>query len=259
MNWLNNLCLTLAIALLFGSTAFAEETGAVRGRFVFDGEPPVSAVLLVNKDEGVCGKNKKTDESLVVDPKTRGIANIVVQLMAEEPPEHPDLKKLIAKPALWRIKKCRLDPHVVVAVAGQTLSLESEDDVGHNLIFHFQTNPPKGSVIPSGEKIEKVLEKPEPTPVLAGCSIHPWIKGYLVVAPHPFVAVSSADGSFAIPDLPLGEWTFRAWQERAGYVREVTRGGASEKWEKGRFTLKLTAGGVDLGDISVGPTLFEKK
>ena len=33
---------------------------------------------------------------------------------------------------------------------------------------------------------------------------------------HPYFAITDADGSFSIPDLPPGEYVIEAWHERLG-------------------------------------------
>jgi hypothetical protein len=47
------------------------------------------------------------------------------------------------------------------------------------------------------------------------------------------------------------------WQEQSGYIPEVTRGGQTEMWKKGKMTVKVTADGVDLGEIKILPKVFE--
>ena len=53
-------------------------------------------------------------------------------------------------------------------------------------------------------------------PVSVTCNIHPWMKAYAVFREDGYVAVSSGDGTFEIPDLPAGEpLEFQVWHERA--------------------------------------------
>jgi hypothetical protein len=42
---------------------------------------------------------------------------------------------------------------------------------------------------------------------------HPWMSGWLVVAGHPYYAVTGADGSFAMDEVPPGKYTLRMWHE----------------------------------------------
>jgi uncharacterized protein (DUF2141 family) len=48
------------------------------------------------------------------------------------------------------------------------------------------------------------------------CNQHPWMKMYVNVLTNPFFAVSAADGSFEIKDLPPGEYTLAAVHEKFG-------------------------------------------
>ena len=72
------------------------------------------------------------------------------------------------------------------------------------------------------------------------------------------MAVTDADGTFEIKDLPEGDWTFLAWHEQSGYVQEVNLGGKKTKWARGRFEQPIKSGENDLGEIKVGTAVFEK-
>jgi hypothetical protein len=69
------------------------------------------------------------------------------------------------------------------------------------------------------------------------------------------VAVSGADGSFTIPDLPAGETIeFQVWHERAsGANGSLGLDNAALKWTpKGRFQLRLEPDEIkDLGTLEV--------
>jgi hypothetical protein len=104
------------------------------------------------------------------------------------------------------------------------------------------------------------MKVPEMHPVNCNCNIHPWMKGYLIVQDHPYVAVSGKDGTFAIKSLPAGKWTFRAWHEESGYVQEVSLGGKTEEWKQGKFEQTIKNAAVtDLGQIVISPEQFEDK
>jgi hypothetical protein len=42
------------------------------------------------------------------------------------------------------------------------------------------------------------------------------MRAWVVVAAHPFYAVTDAGGQFELPRLPPGRYTVRVWQERLG-------------------------------------------
>lgn len=45
---------------------------------------------------------------------------------------------------------------------------------------------------------------------------HPWVAGWLAVAPHPFVVLSDDTGRFAFDGVPAGRYVLVAWHARLG-------------------------------------------
>jgi carboxypeptidase family protein len=55
------------------------------------------------------------------------------------------------------------------------------------------------------------------------CNVHPWMNGYAGVVPHPFFAVTGANGAFELNGLPPGTYTLEAWHETLGtQTQQVT-------------------------------------
>jgi hypothetical protein len=51
------------------------------------------------------------------------------------------------------------------------------------------------------------------------------MRGWVVVAEHPFYAVTNEAGEFVLNDVPPGKYTLKIWQEVLGTVtQEVTVG-----------------------------------
>jgi uncharacterized protein (TIGR03067 family) len=75
----------------------------------------------------------------------------------------------------------------------------------------------------------------------------PWARGILFVHSNPYVAITREDGSFRIPNLPIGEWEFQVWHPRSGYIAN---------WPKGRYTHKITPGENALLPIKLQPEQF---
>jgi hypothetical protein len=42
---------------------------------------------------------------------------------------------------------------------------------------------------------------------------HPWMTAYILVADHPYTAVTGDDGTFVIEDVPPGTYRIRMWHE----------------------------------------------
>ena len=58
----------------------------------------------------------------------------------------------------------------------------------------------------------------EPEIVRINCDLHSWMVGWVVVAAHPFYAVTGADGQFSFNNLPPGQYKLQIWHERLGTV-----------------------------------------
>jgi hypothetical protein len=177
------ICIAAIAFALLATAAQAEETRCtLRGRFVYDGEPPVRKPLLIDKDKKACAK-ELLDERLIVDAKTRGIANVVVQLYVppgKDPPKHPQIDQLRETSSVWRIEDCRLEPHICKVLTKQTFMWENLDPVAHPIKMDVLANQPPSDVIPGRGSLRKIYDKRERSPVQTSCSIHIWIRGYLV-------------------------------------------------------------------------------
>ena len=108
---------------------------------------------------------------------------------------------------------CMYTPHVVGVMVGQTLEVRNSDATLHNVMATPRNNAPFNVGMPGkGQKIERVFRQPE-FKVNLRCFMHPWMSAYVHVLPHPFFAVTGADGTFTIKGLPPGEYEIAVLQE----------------------------------------------
>ncbi len=235
------------------ATATATGTGwaTLKGRFTFAGTPGQAKALVVDKDTEVCSKGgmKLLDRSLLVDPSSKGLANVVVFARKTSRVKEAEAS---GTPPVFDQKNCEFLTPVFAARVGQPIDVKNSDPVGHN------TNVAGTSfnqLIPAGAG---TLFKPDSEtgmPTMVTCNIHPWMKAYAVFRKDGYVAVSAADGSFTIPDLPAGETIeFQVWHERSsGPNGAVGIDKPDLKWTpKGRFQIKLQENEVkDLGALEV--------
>lgn len=89
-----------------------------------------------------------------------------------------------------------------------------------------------------------VWDEAESRPAKYESNLGPWASGRLFGHANSYVAVSGAEGSFSIPDLPPGEWEFRVWHERRGDLKQ---------WPKGVLKHTVKPGDNDLGEIKLKP------
>lgn len=251
-----NLAATVAVA--FGGTGLAAETGTLKAKFVYGGPPPVAAKVNVNKDVEFCGKDSLVDEKLLVNAKSSGIQNVVLYVFTgrggTKLPEMPKGNKTHT----LANDKCRFEPHIVVMQTGDSLNVTNPDEVGHNANMNFINNTAVNFQIPpKGEKVVK-LDSAEPAPIPVECNIHPWMRAYVVVQDHPFVGVSNDNGEVEIAGLPVGmELAFRVYHEgAAGAIEAVKVNGKEESWKRNIFKVTIKEGVNDLGTIEIPAKAF---
>ena len=235
-----------------GAEAAATGTGwgTLKGRFVFAGNPGSAKPLLVDKDTEVCSKAgmKLVDRSLLVDPSSKGLANVVVFARKTN-----RVKNAVSEtPLVLDQKQCEFLLPVFAARVGQPIDVKNSDPIGHN------TNIAGSSfnqLIPAGQGTLYKAESETGMPTMVTCNIHPWMKAYAVFRKDGYVAVSAADGSFTIADLPAGEpLELQVWHERStGPNGALGLENPDLKWTpKGRFQIKLEPDEVkDIGTLEV--------
>lgn len=192
-----------------------------------------------------CGVASVKLEDLVIDEKSLGLANVLVFLddKGDTPKIHPDYEALAEKKVVLDNIKCRFEPHLATMWTKQTLQIGNKDPVGHNSKVDAFDNTSINPVIPPGGTVDAQFPNAEAVPMTVSCNIHRWMKAYVAVKDHPYLAASGGDGVVTIKKLPAGEVNFRAWHE-SGYVSDAKINGSDAGWSKGRFTLDIPDGGT---------------
>ena len=224
--------------------------GTLKGRFVFAGDPGAPKPLVADKDTEVCSKAgmKLLDRSLLVDPSTKGLANVVVFARKASRVKNP----VPETPLVFDQKQCEFLSPVFAARVGQPIDVRNSDPIGHNTNI---AGTAFNQLVPAGQGTVYKPESETGMPTMVTCNIHPWMKAYAVFRKDGYVAVTAADGSFSIADLPAGETIeLQVWHERStGPNGAVGLDKPELKWTpKGRFQIKLEQDEVkDLGTLEV--------
>ncbi len=264
--------LTITMLGVSCSVLVAAEWGNLSGQIVYDGAPPTPEKAVITADKEVCCLHDVIVESLLVDPQSKGVKDVIIYLYQDKSgrrrteedekavPIHESYEALKNQPVHLDNSKCRFDPHVALIWNARTVVIGNSDPIGHNvkiLITGTSGNLGSNDTVPSGGSMEKRFGAAEKLPVMVSCSIHPWMKGWLVIRDTPYMAVTDEQGKFEIQNVPAGKWRFMFWQEAAGYVDDVEIGGKPQKWSRGIVEIDIQPGENDLGKIVVAPDLFK--
>jgi plastocyanin len=140
-----------------------------------------------------------------------------------------------SEPLVSDQKGCEFLPRIMGAQVDQPVRFLNSDPTAHNVHGLSHTSQEWNfSLGVKGASRTITLEKPE-VMIQIKCDIHPWMRAYLGVFDHPYFALSGADGSFVLRNLPPGEYTIEAWHERFG-----TRSQQVSLSEKEGKTLEFT-------------------
>jgi plastocyanin len=185
-----------------------KDGGTVSGTVKFKGNAPAPKKLDVNKDQEVCGKTPKTDQSLVVN--NGNLANAVVTIT-----DIKKGKKIETKKVQLDQNGCEYKPHVLAFPAGSTVAILNPDGILHNIHSYSKINSPFNQAQPKFKKtLDVKIDKPEAIEVK--CDVHGWMHGWLVATESPYFAVTDNSGAFKLTDVPAGSYTVEVWHEKLG-------------------------------------------
>jgi hypothetical protein len=231
----------LALLLLCVSAAPAlSRAGTIKGTVLFEGEPPTQPTL-ERKSDPRCSKGR-SDEAIVV---TKGkLRDVMVRIKNGTTGNHA----APATPAAIDQVDCMYTPRVVGLVAGQKLAVRNSDTTFHNVhgtlvggqrVGKDMFNKPMAVKAPE-LTLDPSAAKPDDVVALQ-CDVHGWMKAYAVVNDSPYFAVTAADGTFEIKDLPIGDYTVEAWHPVLGTkTLRVSIGKGKRGDVSARFSYKAT-------------------
>ena len=190
-------------------------TGVIKFDGSFGGLNPLVPQGTSKVDPTICAKDGAIpDESLVVG-NGNGIANVFVYL------QRAPKRIRIPSPGDQTIldqKGCIFIPHAIIWRVGEEFDLKNSDNASHNISAKPNSNDSFNENLAPGSSTTRTYSKADREPFPSNCAIHSWMKYYTLVLDHPWAAITDAEGRFEIKELPPGDYSFRVWQERAGFL-----------------------------------------
>ena len=107
-------------------------------------------------------------------------------------------------------KSLQFSPRVLALVAGTTVDFLNSDAVLHN-VFSPDSCAERFNLgtWPQGQTKSFTFKKECFAALL--CKVHPEMEGFVAVLPTSYFAITSADGSYDIKDVPDGTYTVKVW------------------------------------------------
>ena len=195
--------------------ASVPDAGVITGVVKYTGDRTDGTVTIV-KDSQVCEHHKtkeiRPEKAILV--QDNNLQNVVVYLS--------DISRGLKAPTtdvtIDNIE-CEFVPRVQTAFVGGRIVAKNSDDTLHNTHLFLnkdgETRDLKNMALPKAGQTRKYKVK------YAGlldvkCDAHNWMQGWVFVSKHPYIAVTGADGSFKMDNVPAGTWAVKAWHEKFG-------------------------------------------
>jgi len=214
--------------------AHPEARGEIKGIVTYEGTlPKFKPLNMVN--EPSCAKHYTAPvfpENVVAGPDN-ALSNVVVYIAAGGEEESAP-----TQPVKLNQRGCRYIPHVLAVATNQEIWVQNDDSVAHTVHPMARINTELNRSQPPGTP-PMVIKYDKPEIIRVKCELHPWMRGVFVVLKSPHYSVSDESGGFAMPDLPPGKYTVKAWHELFGEQSQVVSIGEGETKEL-RFVFKVT-------------------
>jgi plastocyanin len=193
-------------------------SGTVSGRINYVGKRPVRKLIDMSEDPACVEAHhgKAYDESLVVN-QNGTLANVFIYFksgLEGKSFEAPSTPVIIDQKGCW------FHPRVLGIQTGQKLEVINSDPVTHNIHPIAQVNREWNHSQGAGDApLARKFIQPE-VMISVKCNIHSWMHAFIGVVSNPYFAVTGADGTFEIKNVPPGDYVVEVWQEKLG-VKEM--------------------------------------
>lgn len=189
--------------------------GSVEATRVITGD----VIVMPTHDHGACKPFTET----IVPSAGRGIGNAVVWLAGVT----RGMQAATPQRAVLTLDRCQLEPRVQRVSLGSTMQVKSRDAMLSRLRFVGigGIGEPRAEVNfnDAGQIVPSSAVAAAPGVVEVRDYMHPWVRAFVVVAPHPYVAVTTANGEFRFDAVPPGTYTLVVWQEALGVRTRAVR------------------------------------
>lgn len=200
----------------------ATEFGVLTGKISLKGVPDPEKPLPLDPSCGNLHKGAKPTTQFYVVSSDQGLADVFVYISKGMEGRHflPPNNSLVLDQV-----GCVYTPYVAGAMTGQDIEVRNSDPVLHN-VHPMPTVPGNREAnkahLPKAAPLHFKWDQPELF-LKFKCDVHPWMFSYVSLVPHPYFAVTDAEGNYTLPEVPPGTYEIEFIHRKAGnFTQTVT-------------------------------------
>ena len=116
---------------------------------------------------------------------------------------------------------------------GSTIIFSNSDKVLHNYHINHNGETVINEAQPEGAPPREVNLKQSGLHVVT-CDVHPWMKGYVWMADHPYYTMSDSTGAFTLSNVPPGKYKLILWRDNweVQFIKNAKGNIESYQWAK---------------------------
>lgn len=185
--------------------------GTLTGRVRWNGARPPMEAIAVTRSPEACGQTSPFP-ALVIGAEG-GVQNTFVYIEGITrgralPPASDADAPIIDQ------QSCVYNPHVSGIGVGRAIGFRNSDGVLHNVHATWSDDQTWFNIAQPtrGMTTRRTAERAGIARIVCDAG-HTWMLSWVHVMPHPYFAVTDANGQFRIEGLPPGQYTVKAWHE----------------------------------------------
>jgi hypothetical protein len=187
-----------------------DDGGTIKGNVRWQGALPHLIPSEIDKDQSICdpqGQKHRDLERLLVS-SDGGIANTVIYLRNVT---HGKAMDLPASRRSLNQKNCRYEPHILLVPVDAVLTVKSSDPLLHTV--HMSGSADYNLPFTTqGQEISRPMNREGMVSLRCNAG-HVWMNSEMIVAKHPYYAVTDQEGNFTLTNVPPGNYEIVAWHE----------------------------------------------
>ncbi len=203
--------------------------GTIRGIVHLSGEAPPVQDFEVTKNEDHCGITKRSPRLSMSGGGVRNAVVFIEEITAG--------KAITTATAVLNQEDCEYDPHVLIHQLGEPLVIVNTDPILHNVhAYRMRATRPRSIVNIAqprqGQRITISARRfRTPGLVMAICDAgHPWMSAHIMVAEHPYYALTDESGGFTLNNVPAGNYRLRMWHEGVALIETAFEDGKPKRY-----------------------------